>query len=362
MKFQIAEEGFSFHTFELTKLITYEEYRLIKNAFYLLSEQRYRVYNDKYCMVCEKYKRMGIVIRLYENPGKPPHLQLRVNPRLTCGQYDYIGIFPCTKENIKTVKGTVDEVLASIGANYKFNDMTVSRIDLCTNVEMEPIFCEPYMRVIRKCRMPYSFWRTSFTKGESNYKEKNKHSFRASNQDTVFTIYDKVYQLQERKLLEPDSQMQHRLIRFEVSLNRAAVIRVNREYFQCPFNDNSDLLWAFGLLSRKIIQTYVYRFFPEGSYAPYEKVQSAVQKLDVSNKIRKRMLYLLRKASDCSYLSRAVRDMESEFFISGYKTDKVFQCFENLHYNPVTTLGETLPGIRELLGFTLEKPPCYPNL
>ena len=34
------------------------------------------------------------------------------------------------------------------------------------------------------------------------------------------------------------------------------------------------------------------------------------------------------------------------------KLNRILKNFERLNYNPVTTLGETLPGIRELLGFT----------
>lgn len=351
----ITQEGFSFHTFEMSKSITRDEYQQIKDSIFdFAKEEKHRAFSEGNCLISEKYKPYGIIIKLFNNSDKPPHLQLRVNPRLACAEKSYVGIFHCTEENIETVKAVINRILTDMNTGYDFNGMTVSRIDLCVNLEMDQYYLDAYMRLICKCKLPESYRRIGFIRDEPDFKEKNKRSFRAANKDVQFTIYDKKFQVAEEGLFYFDMPVENGLIRFEVSLKRDAIYR-NNEYFRLQFADNSNFLWVYGMLSRKIIEKYICKFFPKGIYASYERTKAAVRNASFPNKTKVLMLDLLKATSEHESLFNAIRDVKfmypkpNKFDL---KLNRILKNFERLNYNPVTTLGETLPGIRELLGFT----------
>lgn len=352
---KITNDGFSFHTFELQKSITFEEYNLFRNEIYSVAKKNcHRVFTEGNCLISDLYHGVGIIIRLYNNGTKLPHIQLRVNPRFTIGSYDYVGIFECSKKNIEIIKSSIDMVLESIKAGFGFDDMTVSRIDLCVNIETDDMALPVnYMRLIRKCRLPDSYNREVFhpeTKHDKAYKDKNMHSFRAKSHEATFTVYDKIFQLKQENLLSPGEKLQYGLLRFEVSLSRVAICKIIGNYN--GITNNSELLFQFGASSKMIMRNYIFHFFPDESYYTYNQARMLISESKFTNKIKKRMLFLLRKTSDCNHLINAIYQMEEEFNISGYKTDKVLTCFEQIKCSPITSLDGTIPGIRSLLTYS----------
>lgn len=359
----LTEEGFSFHTFELKKSLTFDEYRTIKNAIYSLAKiKKYRVYQIKNSVISEQYKRYGILIKLYDNGPNLPHMELRVNPRLACEDYNYIGIFNCTEENIKTAKNRIDELLSMVCSPYLFDELTFSRIDFCVNIQLnDPLLSDQYMRCIRKCFVPKSFHRDRFTPDEWNYKEKNKQSFRASQKESVFTIYDKVFQLGQEHLLQSNQHCPAALIRFEVSFKRPAIKKLMEQSSCSTERSNTEFLRFFGLTSRFVLERYVRNFFPEGVYLTYQKAKETILRADIKRKIRKRMLTLLENASSCGNLNSAVLELKRDLNLTDYQVDHTLSAFEKLHLNPVTLPNQGIligiQGIYQLL-FSVEPDAC----
>lgn len=359
----LTEEGFSFHTFELKKPLTFEEYRTIKNAIYSLAKtKKFRVYQIKNAIISEQYKRYGILMKLYDNGPNLPHMELRGNPRLACEDYNYIGIFNCTEENIKTVRDKINELLSMVCSPYLFDELTFSRIDFCVNIQLnDPLLSDQYMRCIRKCYVPKSFRRERFTPDEWNYKEKNKHSFRAFQKESVFTIYDKTFQLEQEHLLYSNQSCPTALIRFEVSFKRPAIKKLIKQNSCFTERSNTEFLRFFGLTSQSVLERYVRKFFPEGVYLTYQKTKETILRADIKRKIRKRMLALLENASSCGNLNNAVQELKEDLNLTDYQVDHVLNAFEKLYLNPVTLPNQGIligiQGIHQLL-FSVERNAC----
>lgn len=332
---KLTDEGYSFHTFQLTKSLNPEEYRDIKDTIFSHAKiKKYRAYSENGCIISEQYKRLGVLIKLYDNGLKPPHIELRVNPRFVCEDYDYLGIFLCTQANVETVKNSIDEILFSIHCPYRFDEMTLSRIDLCVNLELDDsVVSDLYLRCVRKCFVPNPFVRVRFPSVE---KEKNKHSFRAVSSESDFTIYDKLFQARDERLLEDDRSYPSALIRFEVALKRPAILRQLKQFFHDAIPSNSDLLGHFGLQSKLILQKYISDFFPNGYYLTYQEAKKMILSSQHKCKIRMRMLSLLENVRFCDHLNNAIAQLKSEFKLTDYQIRVVLKAFNELDLNPVT--------------------------
>lgn len=362
--YKLAPEGFSFHTFELQKSITYEEYRSISDLIYKHAVgDRKKAFPEGNIIVCLIWAHRGIRVFLHENNTTPPHLRLIINPRNVIDGYNPICIFQYNQENIETVKSYIDYVLSSLNCKHKFDDMTLSRIDLCVNVDFQDIASrEEYMRLFSKCYITNLYERSNFDKHVENYKEKNKHSFRAENGRVKITIYDKIFQLKQEKKLDSSCNMKPTILRFEVSISRPVIIKYGRKYLDNDTISNLHLLQIFSEHCKEIMKGYIFDFFPHGIYLKYNILKDFIRSVDTTNKIKDRMIYLMQKASGCNDLNKATDKLRDEFNLDWWKTQYILSIFEQNGVNPValpnTSMNLALPGIRSVLGYE-EKPAFF---
>lgn len=237
-------------------------------------------------------------------------------------------------------------------------DMNLSRIDLCVNLELEDRnITETYLRCIQKCAIPKKFRRDRFSPTERNYEKKNKFSFRAVSPELTFTAYDKIFQAKEENLLNQFEQAPSALIRFEVSLGRTIIHQLSVQSLKTAACIPK-LFQYFGCNSRSIMKNVISTFFPAGQYVTYEEAKREIVIARLKRKIRKRMLSLLGHASLCNNLNNAIRELREEYGLTDYQVRVILKAFEELQINPVTLAMQERPylrieGVRELLGFEL---------
>ena len=177
---KLTPEGFSIHTIELKKQITYSMLRDLKALEYKNSQGSYRFYYDEAhrIYISERYKNVGVRLYFHENEeGLQPHIRLIINPRILIGDISYTGIFEKTNENWIKLFLNLDNILNELGSDYSIESFTVSRIDLCVNLKANLRDINTTMRLIRKCRIPEVYERVYFSSEEENAKEMNKIVF-----------------------------------------------------------------------------------------------------------------------------------------------------------------------------------------
>jgi len=353
----ISSDGFSYHTMLVKKLLSCNEYKVIKNSLYeAIKTERCKVFHEGSCIISDQYKEEGIIIRLKKNINKFSYLELRINPLFLIGEGDYSRIFSFSADNVYRASDKIDEVLKCLGMDFNFEDMKLSRIDLCVNFEVpDEATADAYMRIFKKCKLPYSYMLVPpFGKDEKNYIEMNRNSFRASNQSSTLTIYNKTFQLQNEELID-NELIPIILIRVEVELKRKEI----NEIIQCNSSDilllsNRDLLIFMGENSKLILTEYLKQFFLPGRYLSFDEAKKVVAQSENKKGIKRRMLYLLEKASERKNLSIALKKLEGEYCLTKYQLNKILEKFTELRINPITLLNsqsliKNLQSIYEVL-------------
>ena len=162
--FTLEPDGFSIHTFELSRKLDPSEYYAIKDQLYRQQKQsgvKNWLYKDE-CksLICTLYKESGISkIKLEHNKSNCKSknqgqdfdtysIRMRVNPRkLIDPESSYIGILPPEESSIKKLKKT----FAGLFEDTPFNAYQLTRVDLCANIRCNSskLFRE-LVRVLRK--------------------------------------------------------------------------------------------------------------------------------------------------------------------------------------------------------------------
>lgn len=352
--YNLSNDGFSFHTFQLTKRITFEMLRdIIRNEYKESKINRYKFYKDEKSNVwiSNRFASKGVKLKLYENPmGKPPHIEAVINPRIAMNDYNYIGIFVHTPKNMEIMIENINSMLALIDKTLTFESMTLSRIDLCANIEFDTKYeLEEYMRLVRKCRIPNGYSREKFKSNQIDYKLKNKSSFRASRNIDMLTIYNKTIQLEYKKNIFTEKN----ILRFELCLYRRSIYDIGTKKFKNLLETNFDLVNYLAFNSKKYIMLRLDDFFQNGIYFRYDMAERIVKNYDaVSSKMRQRMLYLLKKTSDLSNLNKSLRNLKEEYSLNDRQVEGVLSAFETLGINPVTLSNKSIdlarPNVKEL--------------
>ena len=210
--FVLEPDGFSIHTFELSRKVTKCEYHDIKETLY----QRQRQCDDKRWMykdrksgnhVCTRYAGYGIRICLEHNSGDftdTYFVRMLVNPRkLIDPDSSYLGILPPKESSVKHVDDAFAELFESSPFENDINAYKLRRADLCANIRCDngKLFRE-LVRVLRKLPTPPKYERR-FYKHEDRKKANryNKHYLRFHCGTHELVIYDKTYQMQENGLV-----------------------------------------------------------------------------------------------------------------------------------------------------------------
>ena len=352
----IMNDGFSFHTIQMTMRIKHRELNQILNTLYYINgSYPGKIYSYKENqIISEQFNKQGLIVILKKKKNKPSYFIIKINPRFLIGKYDYEGIFPCNINNINIVINNINTMLTQIGASFTFNDMTVSRIDLCVNIDTcSADITDAYMRLVRRCYIPYNFTRNYYDKDCHNYKEKNDNSFSAYSPMITFTIYDKNYQMYDQNLPKSIEYKDSDLLRIEVSLKRDAIYQIVSSASDNTL-DNNEVLSFFGQKSKEIILAHVHKFFQTGSYVPFKDAKLIIQSSNYRKSDKKHMLYLLTMNSKCKNMNAAVKKIMNEHNLSTYQVNNIIDKFDALNINPITLTNKqshimVLPSINDLL-------------
>lgn len=115
--FTLEPDGFSIHTFELSRRMTHREYHSMKDKLYRKQEQSAKrgwLYRDDYGNhICTLYAEHGIRSITLEHNQKAETYFVRivVNPRkLIEPECSYIGILPPEESSVKKLKKALTEL------------------------------------------------------------------------------------------------------------------------------------------------------------------------------------------------------------------------------------------------------------
>ena len=374
--FCLEPDGFSIHTFELSRELTKFEFGDLKDKFYQKypgtnqkkseaedqedkkkNKTKYIIHNCK----CEEYANYGVRIRLIEcccyhkedssYMGSKYFLKMIINPRKLiepADEYQYIGILPPRKESVNQVTKAFKKLFSKTIFNKDIDDYKISRVDFCTNIRCDSskLFRE-LVRVLRKLPAPPRYKRKFYSCGDRKKANRyNKHYLRYACGNHELVIYDKTYQIVENNLIVGYEHLPEGVLRFEMHCARSYIRNLEKK-LNC--DKPSSLLWEFIQCSEKKLTKKFAACFPEMQYLHQDDIQEKIKASSYKKKTKKRMCELVELLGRVQSVDKALSKMKK----NGYDVSDLPDRFKKLGVSPVPLRtnfrAKYLPSLAELL-------------
>ena len=293
---------------------------------------------NSYSYASDCFVDQGVRIWLHRIKGKPWGLLLVVHPMLVLGSSDRSALYqPKKKSEYQEIVKKVDKLLKSVNIPCSIDKMKLYRVDVTVNLIFNKnSLVEEYIRILKKSallpRYQLDFFREKEHKAK-DAKTANKHSHKQYCKSAAVFAYDKTAQLEMIDKF-PAALIGKHILRLEAQLRRAGMRKwVGKDGMD---GSNWNILKKLGESSEKILQWYIKRLQPV--HAPYVRYRDAVELIESvkGKENRKRMLFLLRKTSDCESLTTALEKMEDRHGLSKGQCRGVLKQFEKLGVHPIT--------------------------
>lgn len=353
-RFTLEPDGFSIHTFELSRKLKPTEYYAIKDQLYCQQEQsdgRVWIHKDNYGNhVCSLYSCYGIGLKLENNRAADTYfVRIVVNPRkLINPKSSYIGILPPEKSSVKELKKAFAKLFKDTAFENDINVYQLTRADLCTNIRCDnkKLFRE-LVRVLRKLPTPPKYERKLY-KHESTKRANlyNKHYLRFACGTHEMVIYDKTYQMQECGLIVSYEKLPECVLRFEVHCEREYLRKVEKSSGQ---TDTDKLLWQLMQESEDRIVNHFLRCFSDVRFVQMEEIERMIEQSAFKKKNKVSMLEL----ASCLQRTQSVDKALSKLKKEGCDTIDLLRRFDKLGISPIPLwknfCAKELPGPVTLL-------------
>lgn len=332
------------HTFELSQTITNETARSYRDAFYTTAlGSHIRCYSDKSgWLKFNKWSEHGLLFTLRKNDNAPGStLKLRVNPSKLLGNPDAAALFLPDEMSMRDLRDLLDAILQQFPFGPAIYDLKLNRLDLCRNVLAEDQkYIEEYIRLLQKGASTSGWMIRSF--GD----QRDQHSFRRTNENCQFTVYDKLYQIQDQDLSTSWSQSPA-ILRIEVSLFSSG-IAYQMEQLSIP----KDRIWPALMMDLSAQGTAIMwksacRLVPDSAYYTLREAKGVIrqcQQYSVSK--RQNLMDFLEKINRYDQLDRK----QIQSFPNGKKRLKQLK---KIGINPVTIEARAgipyLPSVPQLI-------------
>ena len=355
-KFQLEPDGFSIHTFEVTKKLSGKEYRKLVDETYCRCPPG-QIYRDKTWQGegerhrCKWFQREGLRISFEQDIHHQVvscRLRIAVNPRkLIDPNSSYVGILPPTEESIQDVSKMFFAVLRDSGLPCVLDAYQLSRVDLCVNVRCNSaaLFKE-LLRVTRKLPTPPKYERAIFKSADRKAASKyNRHHITLKHKSRELVIYDKTYQIMENGLLLDEEKLPKGVLRFEVHELRERISKVEKEL---GTSSVTSLLCHYAEQSEKIITRCFGRAYPDKKFMQPDQLRSLIH-AEADTAVGDGMARLAEVMVRVKTLKKGVKKIGKE----GYDAEAVLAQFARLGVSPVPLrknfCDESMPGVSVLL-------------
>lgn len=355
--FELEQDGFSVHTFELSKQLTKHEYHQMKDRLYREQEGKkgkkeiYQEYEG--CYHYRKFERNGVRTYLEHNQSKSGFdtyfVRMVINPRVLIEPgCSYLGILPPERACIEKLGKKFGKLYDGTVFDNEIKNYYLTRVDLCTNIRCDSnkLFRE-LVRVLRKLPTPPKYERRFYK--HSNKKKANrynKHYLRFCCGTHELVIYDKTYQLRNGDLTIAYEKLLEGVLRFEVHCERAYIQRIEKN---TGTSDTLEVLWALMQESEDRIIDHFGRCFPDTEFVQMEILEKKIKQSGFKKENRRTMLELVSRLQRTQSVDKALQKMEKQ----GYSTAGLLDKFAKLGISPIPLrknfCAERLPGPIELL-------------
>lgn len=355
-RFMLEADGFSIHTFEISKKLTKSEWNYCKGKLYDQNQV-----SSKICIYQEskdvhrvsQYEANGLRITLEhahdQEDSRGYYVRMVVNPRKVIDpDASYIGIFPPEKSSIIELQAAFHTLLKQSVFNDQLDDYYLSRVDLCVNIRCDhkKIFRE-VVRVLRKLPTPPKYKRVSRKEKDKKKANKyNKHYIKFQCGTHSLVIYDKTYQATEQGLRVDYEDLPEGVLRFEVQYQRYVLRGLEKKL---ATDNPSELLWYLMQKSEKRICKHFEQCFADVQFCQIEEIEKRITGSKYEDAIKQAMLELTHRMQRKQSVDQVLEEMASE----GFTVDDLLRKVHRLGFSPIPLwknfCAQQIPGPVSLL-------------
>ena len=320
-RFMLESDGFSIHTFEISRKLTKSEWNYCKGKLYDQSKvfSKGCVYKEsKGVHRVSRYEANGLRITLEhahdQEDSRGYYVRMVVNPRKVIDpDASYIGIFPPERSNITELQAAFHTLLKRSAFNDQLDDYYLSRVDLCVNMRCDhkKIFRE-VVRVLRKLPTPPKYKRVSRKEKDRKKANKyNKHYIKFQCGTHSLVIYDKTYQVTEQGLQVDYEDLPEGVLRFEVQYQRSVLRGLEKKL---ATDNPSELLWHLMQKSEKRICKHFEQCFADVQFCQIEEIERRIMGSKYEDEIKQAMLEFTHRMQRKQSVDQVLEEMASEGF------------------------------------------------
>ena len=355
-RFELEADGFSIHTFEISRKLTKSEWNYCKGKLYDQNQV-----SSKSCVYKESkgvyrvslYEKYGLRITLEHAPDQENsrgyYVRMVVNPRKVIDpNASYIGIFPPEKSSITELQAAFSILLKPSAFNDQLDDYYLSRVDLCVNMRCDhkKIFRE-VVRVLRKLPTPPKYKRVSRKEKDKKKANKyNKHYIKFQCGTHSLVIYDKTYQVTKQGLRVDYADLPEGMLRFEVQYQRCVLRGLEKKL---NTDNPSELLWYLMQKSEKRICKHFEQCFADVQFCQIEEIEKRITGSKYEDEIKQAMLELTHRMQRKQSVDQVLEEMASE----GFTVDDLLRKVHRLGFSPIPLwknfCAQQIPGPVSLL-------------
>ncbi len=355
-RFELEADGFSIHTFEISRKLTKSEWNYCKGKLYDQSKV-----SSKICIYQEskgvhrvsQYETNGLRITLEhahdQENSRGYYVRMVVNPRKVIDpNASYIGIFSPEKSSIIELQAALHALLKRSVFNDQLDDYYLSWVDLCVNMRCDhkKIFRE-VVRVLRKLPTPPKYKRVSRKEKDKKKANKyNKHYIKFQCGTHSLVIYDKTYQTTEQGLRVDYEDLPEGVLRFEVQYQRSVLRGLEKKL---ATDNPSELLWYLMQKSEKRICKHFEQCFADVQFCQIEEIEKRITGSKYEDEIKQAMLELTHRMQRKQSVDQVLEEMSSESFA----VDDLLRRVHRLGFSPIPLwknfCAQQIPGPVSLL-------------
>ena len=306
--------------------------------------------DETYKYGCEYFAPSGVKLYAFREKGSVWGLFIVVHPALVLGDTDRSALYQSTKSSYKNMVKLVDKMLAQVKIPCSLDDMKLYRPDVTANLIFDDAeLVDEYIRIFKKSKILPHYKQDRFREKEKkakDCKQANHHSYKQYCGSAAFFAYDKTAQL---KMIDcfPDTLIDKNVLRLEAQLRRKSL---KKWVSGKKLGSNWEIIRDVYKNREKIINWYLERLQPAGDIVRYADAAALINGSKMRSKMRKRMLYLLRKTSDKDSLTAAEKDLKSEYHLTNSQYKAVLKKFRALGISPITLRNDSkydkLPALK----------------
>ncbi len=355
-RFELEADGFSIHTFEISRKLTKSEWNYCKGKLYDQNK-----ISPKICIYQEskgvhrvsQYEKYGLRITLEhahdQENSRGYYVRMIVNPRKVIDpNASYIGIFPPEKSSIIELQAAFHALLKSSAFNDQLDDYYLSRVDLCVNIRCDhkKIFRE-VVRVLRKLPTPPKYKRVSRKEKDKKKANKyNKHYIKFQCGTHSLVIYDKTYQVTEQGLQVDYEDLPEGVLRFEVQYQRSVLRGLEKKL---GTDNPSELLWYLMQKSEKRICKHFEQCFADVQFCQIEEIEKRITGSKYEDEAKQTMLELTHRMQRKQSVDQVLEEIRSE----GFLVEDLLRKVHKLGFSPIPLwknfCAQQIPGPVSLL-------------